>query len=117
MLVSTLGSRTLLSLRANARSVVAVATVCGGSGLACEGCATPAEPSSATESARVDISSPIYSAMGPTICIDVPAFATTPGTELELWTCNRGDNQQFHFMPAGEIRVYRASMCLYAAGR
>jgi hypothetical protein len=28
-------------------------------------------------------------------CLDDPAFSTTDGTQLEIWTCNGGINQQW----------------------
>jgi non-reducing end alpha-L-arabinofuranosidase len=30
------------------------------------------------------------------MCLDDPGFNTTPGTQLVLWTCNGGTNQQWH---------------------
>ncbi len=32
-----------------------------------------------------------------TKCIDVPAFSTTVGTQLQIWSCNGGVNQQYTF--------------------
>ena len=28
-------------------------------------------------------------------CLDDPNFTTTQGTQLDLWTCNEGSNQQW----------------------
>ena len=33
--------------------------------------------------------------LGAALCLDDPAFSTTPGTWLETWYCNAGDNQKW----------------------
>ncbi|MFI0815393.1 ricin-type beta-trefoil lectin domain protein [Streptomyces sp. NPDC021098] len=49
-------------------------------------------------------------------CVDVPNQSQTPGTQVELWDCNGGSNQQWTDTPAGELRVY-GSHCLDASGQ
>lgn len=34
------------------------------------------------------------------LCLDVPAFSTQAGTQLQLYPCNGGSNQVFNFMDA-----------------
>ncbi|WP_055524948.1 ricin-type beta-trefoil lectin domain protein [Streptomyces graminilatus] len=48
-------------------------------------------------------------------CVDVPGQSHTAGTQVALWDCNGGANQQWADTPAGELRVY-GSTCLDAAG-
>lgn len=48
-------------------------------------------------------------------CLDVPGAATTDGTQLQLWDCHNGTNQQWTSTSAGELRVY-GDKCLDAAG-
>ncbi|MFF5263461.1 endo-1,4-beta-xylanase [Actinomadura viridis] len=48
-------------------------------------------------------------------CIDVPGSSTTDGTQLNLWDCHSGTNQQWTYTDAGEFRVY-GDKCLDAAG-
>jgi Ricin-type beta-trefoil lectin domain len=36
---------------------------------------------------------------GTELCLDVPAISLTPGTNLEVWECNGGLNQQFNAPP------------------
>jgi len=49
-------------------------------------------------------------------CLDVPSSSTTPGTQVALWTCNSGVNQQWTATAAGELSVYSGTsrMCLDA---
>jgi hypothetical protein len=47
-------------------------------------------------------------------CVDVPGASQTSGTQVELWDCNGGSNQQWTATTAGELRVY-GSDCLDAA--
>lgn len=42
-------------------------------------------------------------------CLDVPGVSTTNGTQLELYTCNAGSNQEYTLNPNGEITVYTGS--------
>ncbi|AWT45997.1 MULTISPECIES: endo-1,4-beta-xylanase [Streptomyces] len=48
-------------------------------------------------------------------CLDVPNSSTTDGTQVQLWDCNSGTNQQWTSTDAGELRVY-GNKCLDAAG-
>ncbi|WP_166021980.1 endo-1,4-beta-xylanase [Streptomyces chilikensis] len=48
-------------------------------------------------------------------CVDVPNSTTTDGTQVQLWDCSNGTNQQWSFTAAGELRVY-GNKCLDAAG-
>ena len=51
-------------------------------------------------------------------CLDVPNVSTTNGTQLEIWTCNAGGNQEYALTSGGEITVY-GDKCLeaYADGK
>jgi hypothetical protein len=49
-------------------------------------------------------------------CVDVPNASQTAGTQVELWDCNGGANQQWTATSAGELRVY-GSDCLDASGQ
>ncbi|MDX2524466.1 endo-1,4-beta-xylanase [Streptomyces europaeiscabiei] len=59
-------------------------------------------------------SGPIKS-VGSGRCLDVPGTSTTDGTQLHLWDCHNGTNQQWTYTAAGELRVY-GNKCLDAAG-
>ncbi|MBV1958686.1 endo-1,4-beta-xylanase [Streptomyces sp. CZ24] len=48
-------------------------------------------------------------------CLDVPNSSTTDGTQLQLWDCSGGTNQQWSYTAAGELRVY-GDKCLDAGG-
>jgi Ricin-type beta-trefoil lectin domain len=48
-------------------------------------------------------------------CLDLPGSQTAPGTSLQLFSCNRGSNQQFTWDSDGTLRVL--GMCVAAAGR
>ncbi|MFE1440143.1 endo-1,4-beta-xylanase [Streptomyces sp. NPDC058739] len=48
-------------------------------------------------------------------CLDVPSSSTTDGTQVQLWDCHNGTNQQWTYTDAGELRVY-GNKCLDAAG-
>lgn len=48
-------------------------------------------------------------------CLDVPSGSTTDGTQLQVWDCNNGTNQQWTYTAAGELRVY-GNKCLDAGG-
>ena len=48
-------------------------------------------------------------------CVDVPNQSQTSGTQVELWDCNGGSNQQWTSTSAGELRVY-GNACLDASG-
>ena len=49
-------------------------------------------------------------------CVDVPGATQTAGTQVELWDCNGGTNQQWTATSASELRVY-GSDCLDASGQ
>ncbi|MEV7076221.1 ricin-type beta-trefoil lectin domain protein [Streptomyces sp. NPDC093990] len=49
-------------------------------------------------------------------CVDVPNQSHTAGTQVALWDCNGGSNQQWTNTSAGELRVY-GDACLDAAGQ
>ncbi|HET9168288.1 MAG TPA: ricin-type beta-trefoil lectin domain protein, partial [Actinospica sp.] len=49
-------------------------------------------------------------------CVDVPGSSQTSGTQVELWDCNGGSNQQWTYTAADELRVY-GSDCLDASGQ
>ncbi|MFI7336381.1 endo-1,4-beta-xylanase [Streptomyces sp. NPDC050085] len=48
-------------------------------------------------------------------CLDVPNAGTADGTQVQLWDCSGGTNQQWTYTSAGELRVY-GNKCLDAAG-
>ncbi|MFJ8951190.1 endo-1,4-beta-xylanase [Streptomyces sp. NPDC102381] len=48
-------------------------------------------------------------------CLDVPNSSTTDGTQVQLWDCSGGTNQQWTATASGELRVY-GNKCLDAAG-
>jgi ricin-type beta-trefoil lectin protein/cellulase (glycosyl hydrolase family 5) len=48
-------------------------------------------------------------------CLDVPNQATTEGTFLDIWDCNGGSNQQWTYLPDGELQVY-GDRCLDVPG-
>ncbi|AZM75006.1 1,4-beta-xylanase [Streptomyces sp. KPB2] len=48
-------------------------------------------------------------------CLDVPNASTADGTQLQLWDCHSGSNQQWAATDGGELRVY-GDKCLDAAG-
>jgi endo-1,4-beta-xylanase len=49
-------------------------------------------------------------------CLDVPNLSTTPGTQLDIWSCNGGSNQIWTRTSSGQLTVYSGSsqMCLGA---
>jgi hypothetical protein len=49
-------------------------------------------------------------------CVDVPNASQQQGTQVELWDCNGGANQQWTATAANELRVY-GSDCLDAANQ
>ncbi len=48
-------------------------------------------------------------------CLDVPSQSTANGTLLQIWDCNGGTNQQWNYLPNGELQVY-GSKCLDVPG-
>ncbi len=49
-------------------------------------------------------------------CVDVPNATHTIGTQVQLWDCNGGTNQQWTATSAGELRVFGGD-CLDASGQ
>ena len=49
-------------------------------------------------------------------CLDVPGAVTTNNTQVSIYDCNSGSNQQWAGTAARELRVY-GSKCLDASGR
>lgn len=39
-------------------------------------------------------------------CLDVPGQSTQPGTQMQIWDCWGGPNQQWTYTPAGQLTVY-----------
>ncbi|WP_026925253.1 endo-1,4-beta-xylanase [Glycomyces arizonensis] len=48
-------------------------------------------------------------------CLDVPGQSTANGTQLQIYDCWNGSNQQWTYTDAGELRVY-GNKCLDAEG-
>ena len=48
-------------------------------------------------------------------CLDVPNVSMVNGTQLEIWDCNGGSNQQWTQLTGGALRVY-ANKCLDVVG-
>jgi len=95
-----------------------------------EGAMTSGYPTDATENAvQADIVSADYAAptattgqinaVGAGKCLDVPQASDTAGTQLDIWTCNSGGNQQWTRTADGRLTVYSGSdqMCLDAYGK
>ena len=57
-------------------------------------------------------------AVGANKCLDVPGGDTTPGTQLQIWDCWGGENQQWTYTSAGTLTVYSggSQRCLDAEG-
>jgi endo-1,4-beta-xylanase len=51
-------------------------------------------------------------------CLDVPGSSTSNGTQLQIWSCHSGSNQQWTHTDDGELAVYSGSSrkCLDAEG-
>ncbi|GAA2274334.1 RICIN domain-containing protein [Glycomyces scopariae] len=51
-------------------------------------------------------------------CLDVPGQSTQTGTQVQIWDCWTGANQQWTFTAAGELTVYAdgSRRCLDASG-
>jgi len=54
--------------------------------------------------------------VGANRCLDVPSSSTTNGTQMQLWDCHGGTNQQFAYTSSKQLTVY-GSKCLGASGR
>jgi endo-1,4-beta-xylanase len=57
-------------------------------------------------------------AVGANKCLDVPNQSTATGTQLQIWDCWSGSNQQWTHTSAGELTVYSGDSrrCLDASG-
>ncbi|MFI9365843.1 ricin-type beta-trefoil lectin domain protein [Kitasatospora sp. NPDC053057] len=42
-------------------------------------------------------------------CLDVPGVTTTPGTQLDVWSCNSGANQTWTHLADNSLQVYSGS--------
>ena len=49
-------------------------------------------------------------------CVDVPGASQTQGTQVQLWDCNGGSNQQWTYTSADQLSVYGGD-CLDAYGQ
>ncbi|HEY1154815.1 MAG TPA: ricin-type beta-trefoil lectin domain protein, partial [Arthrobacter sp.] len=49
-------------------------------------------------------------------CVDVPNQSQTAGTQVELWDCNGGSNQQWTINSDGTIKSVQSGLCLDATG-
>jgi hypothetical protein len=93
-----------------------------------EGAVTAGYPSDATENAvQANLAANPYAsgsggtsgavhAVGAGKCLDVTGASTTPGTQVQIWSCGGGSNQSWTKTPAGQLTVYSGSsqMCLDA---
>jgi glucose/arabinose dehydrogenase len=56
----------------------------------------------------------------PNMCLDVPGASTAPGTQLQLWECNRTNAQIWQFVQKTtdqfEVRRAGSNLCFEAAG-
>jgi serine/threonine protein kinase len=75
---------------------------------------SPAKSSPAkSSSAKPPVAAPLV-VDGSGKCLDVPGRATENGTAVTIFDCNGGDNQEWTFTAAGELRVYDGAKCLDA---
>ena len=56
-------------------------------------------------------------AVGAAKCLDVPNNTTTEGTQLDIWDCNGGANQEWTSTSSGQLTVYSGGDCLDASGK
>ncbi|MFG1807827.1 arabinofuranosidase catalytic domain-containing protein [Streptomyces sp. NPDC049040] len=99
-----------------------------------EGAMTSGYPSDATENAvQANIAAAGYGgsstgtggtsgalhAVGANKCLDVPNSSTATGTQLQIWDCSGGANQQFTRTSSGQLTVYSggSQLCLDASGQ
>jgi endoglucanase len=50
-------------------------------------------------------------------CLDVKGASQANGTEIDIWDCGGGSNQQWTLTAAQELRVYGGSKCLDVTGQ
>lgn len=55
-------------------------------------------------------------AVGAGKCLDVPNLSTTAGTQLDIWSCNGGANQQWNVNTNGTITGAQSGLCLDVTG-
>ncbi|HEX5403606.1 MAG TPA: arabinofuranosidase catalytic domain-containing protein [Pseudonocardiaceae bacterium] len=92
-----------------------------------EGAVTAGFPSDATENAvQSNLVATGYSgssagsstgalhAVGAARCLDVPNSSTTPGTQLQIWSCSGAANQTFTHTASNQLTVYNGGDCLDA---
>ena len=102
----------------------------GATGTFYEGVMTSGYPSDATENAvQASIvaagygsggsgsSSGVLRGAGSNRCLDVPGGATTNGTQLEIWDCNGGANQQWTLNSDGTVVGRESGLCLDVTGK
>ncbi|BBA95606.1 putative galactocerebrosidase [Actinacidiphila reveromycinica] len=58
----------------------------------------------------------ILKGRGSGLCADVPAASRTNGTQVALWDCTGGADQQWTATPSGQLTVYAGAKCLGTAG-
>jgi len=58
----------------------------------------------------------IGTANGKSMCMDVKEQGTTPGTLVDLFSCNGQQNQQWEFFENGSIQSLQSSLCLDSKG-
>ena len=112
--------RPSLSLRALALfAAVATATACADGAL--EEATAPSvavadlgrsNAESSPGSGTGSISSPVDD----DICFDVGGGARAEGSRIVLWQCHDGDNQQWTYTAAKELRIFGGTLCLDAPG-
>ena len=86
----------------------------GGSGGGGGGGSTPTPPPTPTVTPTSG-GSGVIRGVGSGRCLDVPNSSTTDGTQLQLWDCSGGSNQQWTYTSANELQVY-GNKCLDAGG-
>jgi hypothetical protein len=102
----------------------------GSAGTFYEGVMTSGYPSDATENAvQANITAAGYStsagstgslhAVGAGKCLDVPNGSTTPGTQLQIYSCNGQTNQTWTHTGSGQLTVTDSgtTLCLDASGQ
>jgi hypothetical protein len=100
----------------------------GSAGTFYEGVMTSGYPSDSTEnSVQANITAAGYSAssagaahaVGSGRCLDVPNSSTTPGTQLQIYTCNGGANQSWTHSSSSQLTVTEngTTLCLDASGQ
>jgi hypothetical protein len=56
-------------------------------------------------------------AVGAAKCLDVPNQTHTEGTQVDIWGCNDGANEQWTPISSGQLTVYSGGDCLDAFGQ